>query len=140
MTGPLYTFHYQRVVDLGGGQHAGLVDGGGDPLGIDVAVDPAVGVVEIRGLVPTHSEEPGRYPLAPPNVQQAISAPPQIQEAGTAPAVVLTQAQLVYIPVRAGDVAYVEPAYMFSGTFSRAGGHLEKRVLIPAVSSAALTG
>jgi hypothetical protein len=50
-----------------------------------------------------------------------------------APAVVLTQAELVYVLVPAGGRSYYEPAFMFSGTVKINGSTLTKRVLVPAV-------
>jgi hypothetical protein len=137
MSPPLMTFHYQRVVDVGGGVQAGLVDGGGDPLGIDVTVDGGT-VVAIHGLVPDQQEQSGGYALAPPDPQKAIAAPAQVQGTGTPPAVALTQVRLVYAVVRNGGDAYLEPAYLFTGTFSMEGHPAEKRVLVPALAASAL--
>ncbi|HEX6548892.1 MAG TPA: hypothetical protein VF134_09140 [Candidatus Dormibacteraeota bacterium] len=139
MSPPLYTFHYQRLVDLGGGARAGLVDGGGDPLGIDVTVD-STGVVAIHGLIPETADQPATYPLGAPDPKQATSAPAQVPDSGTPPDVTLTRAHLVYAVTRSGEIAYLEPAYLFTGTFTTANGQFEKRVLVPALASSALAG
>jgi hypothetical protein len=47
--------------------------------------------------------------------------------------VALTQAELVYVLVPAGDHSFYEPAFLFSGTFKLNGQTLTKRVLVPAV-------
>jgi hypothetical protein len=54
------------------------------------------------------------------------------------PAVNLTLATLVYTTVESDGIGYMEPAYLFTGTFSRSQDTLEKRVLIPAVAPSAL--
>jgi hypothetical protein len=46
---------------------------------------------------------------------------------GTMPRVALTSAKLVYaIATENSGQAYVEPAYLFSGTFAKGGDHLRK--------------
>jgi hypothetical protein len=52
---------------------------------------------------------------------------------GPAPVIQLTQAELVYVLVPAGDHSFYEPAFLFSGTFMLNGQTLTKRVLVPAV-------
>lgn len=52
----------------------------------------------------------------------------------------LTQAQLVYTAVRSGSQTYLEPGYLFTGTFGRDGLQYEKRVLVPALAVSATQG
>jgi hypothetical protein len=59
----------------------------------------------------------------------AIGAAP----ATPAPVVQLTQAELVYVLVPAGDHSFYEPAFLFSGTYTLNGQSHTKRVLVPAV-------
>jgi hypothetical protein len=45
----------------------------------------------------------------------------------------LTQAQLAYVLVPAGDHSFYEPAFLFTGSFQLNGQTMVKRVLVPAV-------
>jgi hypothetical protein len=51
------------------------------------------------------------------------------------PTVSLTNVELVYALVYAGDHSFYEPAYLFSGTFTHNGATYEKRVMVPAIAS-----
>ena len=53
--------------------------------------------------------------------------------ASPAPTVQLTQAELVYVLVPAGDHSFYEPAFLFSGTVKINGTTMTKHVLVPAV-------
>ncbi|HEX7263317.1 MAG TPA: hypothetical protein VF383_03965 [Candidatus Dormibacteraeota bacterium] len=53
----------------------------------------------------------------------------------SAPTVRLTDAELVYVLVNAGDRSFYEPAFLFSGTFPFYGATHVKRVLVPAIAS-----
>jgi hypothetical protein len=53
--------------------------------------------------------------------------------------VALTKIRLVYTVVSSGGVGYVEPAYLYTGTFGESGALNEKRVLVPAVAPSALS-
>jgi hypothetical protein len=45
-----------------------------------------------------------------------------------------------YFVIEGSDVsAYLEPAYLFSGTFNQGGTAFEKRVLVPALVASALS-
>src|SRR2546423_3780828 len=95
---PIYAVRYQRVVDLGGGVRAGLVDGEGQPFGVRVDGTAGGTVLKVTGVLPT-SEEPAAYPLEGehPAVQRALITPPAAPVApAIVPTVALTQVQLVY--------------------------------------------
>ncbi len=116
---PIYAVRYQRLVDLGGGTKAGLVDAAGQPLGLRADVAAGGTVVEVTGLG---------------GVQSALTAPPGESVApSVVPIVALTQVRLAYTGVAQDGFAYLEPAYLFSGIFREAGIPQEKLVLIAAV-------
>jgi hypothetical protein len=50
----------------------------------------------------------------------------------------LTQARLVYVAVVAGDQGYLEPAYLFTGTYQNGGAAVAAQVLVPALAPSAL--
>jgi hypothetical protein len=134
---PIYAVRYQRLVDLGGGTKAGLVDAAGQPLGLRVDVAAGGTVVEVTGLRPA-SEQPAAYPLEAEQgaVQGALTAPPgQSVAPSVVPTVALTRVQLVYTGVVREGFVYLEPAYLFSGIFREADIPQEKLVLIAAVVS-----
>jgi hypothetical protein len=135
----IFVVHYQRLVLLPDGSIAGEVDGIGDPSGVQVSVDSGGQILEISGTVRL-AEQSAAYPLRPPSAlaDAAVSATPAPQESGPVPAVNLTLATLVYTTVESDGIGYMEPAYLFTGTFSRGQDTLEKRVLIPAVAPSAL--
>ncbi|MDQ6713666.1 MAG: hypothetical protein M3Z28_10845 [Candidatus Dormibacteraeota bacterium] len=138
----IFLVQYQRLIPLDGGAVAGEVDGNGDPSGIQVAVDSAGVVQEIIGAL-RQAEEPATYPLRAPSTvaEAAVTATPASSATlgpGPAPTVALTKATLVYATVSAGGVGYLEPAYLFTGTFDSGGYPYEKRVLVSALASRAI--
>jgi hypothetical protein len=135
---PVYVVRYQRLVDLGGGSRAGLVDGQGQPFGLRVDVAAGGAVVRVTGLPPA-SEQPAAYPLDGERaaVQHALAAPPAAPiPPSSVPTVALTQVHIVYTGVVRGEYVYLEPAYLFTGVFRQAGIPQQKVVLVPAVASA----
>jgi hypothetical protein len=136
----LFDVMYQRVIPLPGGTQAPEVDGNGDPAGIDVMVDSQGQLSRIAGILRL-AEQSATYPLRAQStvVKAAVTATPvQTGESGPVPAVTLTRVTLVYTTVSSGNVGYLEPAYLFTGTFTRNGFPYEKRVLIPALDPRAL--
>jgi hypothetical protein len=135
----IFIVQYQRLIPLGGGAVAGEVNGNGDPSGAQVVVDSGGHTLEVSGILRL-AEQSAAYPLGAPAsvVNAAVTATPVTNESGPAPAVTLTRVTLVYTTVEAGDVGYLEPAYLFSGTFSLHGYPAEKRVLIPAIAPGGL--
>jgi hypothetical protein len=135
---PIYAVQYQRLVDLGGGLKAGLVDSLAQPFGLRVDVAAGGTVVQVTGLPPV-SAQPATYPLESgySAVQAGITAPPlDSNRSAPAPIVALTQVQVVYSGVLSGAYAYLEPAYLFTGLFGPAGGQQQKIVLVPAIGPA----
>jgi hypothetical protein len=121
-----------RQFAVGGYGYAYLIDGGGDRYGMEV---------DLQGSRPTRAAGPlplslesATYPIisADDAVRSALASSPGAAASGT-PAVALTDAELVYILVYAGDHSFYEPAVLFSGKFTVNGTAYVKRVLVPAV-------
>jgi hypothetical protein len=135
----IFVVQYQRLIPLSSASVIGEVDGNGDPSGARAVVDSGGHILEIFGSLRL-AEQSASYPLRAPSavVNAAVSATPVTNESGPVPAVALTHVALVYTTVESGGIGYLEPAYLFTGTFSRDGQTFEKRVLIPAVVPIAL--
>jgi hypothetical protein len=127
---------FLRSFDLPQGQ-ATLVNGAGEPYGIDVDLTARkLGAVE-TGPLPLNLM-PISYPIISAD-QAARSAVASSAPAGAGtPVVRLTKAELVYTLVTAGDHSFYEPAFLFSGTFTDHGVMRVMRVLVPAVEPAFL--
>lgn len=54
------------------------------------------------------------------------------------PAATMTEARLVYVAVVAGGRGYLEPAYLFTGTYQNGGTAVAAQVLVPALAPSAL--
>ena len=141
---PLYVIQYQHVIQVSSGVTAGEVDGNGDPSGIQVVIDPSGKAIHVTGPVrlagpATAQSQP--YPITPPSrlVNAAVAATPQVSGEGAPPQVALTKVTLVYTVVTSNGTGYLEPAYLFTGTFSSNGVTQEKRVLVPALEARALS-
>jgi hypothetical protein len=126
---------YDRQFDAPGYGPAYLVDLNGQRYGLEVDLSANRPVLS-SGLLPVSLEiadyqvisadEAVRAALASSGAKAAPGATP-------APTVQLTQAELVYVLVPAGDHSFYEPAVLFSGSFTAGGQTLVKRVLVPAV-------
>ena len=140
--GPIYFVNYQRLIEVSPGVTAGEVDGNGDPAGLEVVVDSSGKANEIIGSLRLAEGERAFYPLRAPasTVNDALKSPPIYpNKGGPVPTVALTKIRLVYTVVSSGGVGYVEPAYLYTGTFGESGALNEKRVLVPAVAPSALS-
>jgi len=125
---------YQREFNLPGGTTAYLVNMNGDRYGIEVDLSNNRPVL-VSGMLPV-SMDRANYQIVSSDqaVRAALGGSQPVPVTGTpAPAVQLTQAELVYVLVPAGDHSFYEPAFMFSGTVKINGSTLTKRVLVPAV-------
>jgi hypothetical protein len=121
-----------RQFAVAGYGYAYLIDGGGERYGIEV---------DLLGNRPTRaagslplSLEAASYPIisADDAVRSVLASSPGTAASGT-PAVALTDAELVYALVYAGDHSFYEPAVLFSGKFTVNGTAYVKRVLVPAI-------
>jgi hypothetical protein len=122
-----------RQFGVTGYGYANLVDGSGEPYGIEV---------DLKGGVPTAATGPlplnldsAPYPIisADEAVRSALASAPAGGAGIGVPTATLTTAELVYTLVVAGDHSFYEPSILFSGTFTVSGTKYVKRVLVPAV-------
>ncbi|HXM55527.1 MAG TPA: hypothetical protein VOB72_09055 [Candidatus Dormibacteraeota bacterium] len=60
------------------------------------------------------------------------------QSAQAGAAVTLTQVRLVYVAVVAGDEGFLEPAYLFTGTYQNGGDAVTAQLLLPALAASAV--
>lgn len=126
--------HFLRQFDASGYGFAYLVDAGGSRYGLEVDLNGDRPILASGPLPVTIDSAP--YPIISGDeaVRAALaSSPPPVAGAGPAVAVQLTNAELVYTLVAAGDHSFYEPAFLFSGSFQVNGVKYEKRVLVPAV-------
>jgi hypothetical protein len=129
---------YDRQFEAGAYGPAYLVDANGQRYGLEVDLS-ANRPVLASGMLPVSLDEADyRIVTADDAVRAMLASAPQ-PEAGPkpgptpAPSVNMTQAELVYVLVPAGDHSFFEPAILFSGTFKLNRQTLVKRVLVPAV-------
>jgi hypothetical protein len=126
---------YQRQFDAPGYGPVYLVDVNGDRYGLEVDLSGNRPVLA-SGLLPM-SLDVADYKIisADDAVRAALASSGSIGAAPATPAPVvqLTQAELVYVLVPAGDHSFYEPAFLFSGTYTLNGQSHTKRVLVPAV-------
>jgi hypothetical protein len=140
----VFSVLYQREI-LVGSSRVPEVDRSGSPQGILVEVESGGQVVSADGVVRLAAQS-ATYGLRPPAsaVPDALVAPPamapdQFPSLSPFPTVALTREQLVYIAVAAGSgTTYLEPAFLFTGTFTQGGTDFEKRVLVPALVTSAI--
>jgi hypothetical protein len=130
---------FLRSFDLPSQAQASLIDGAGDRYGIEVDMTAAKANVQETGPLPL-SLDAAEYPIISANqaVQSAMAS--SAAPAATVTVVRLTTAELVYTLVVAGDHSFYEPAFLFSGTFTDHGTTFVKRVLVPALDPAFLSG
>ena len=128
---------YQRQFEAAGYGPAYLVDVHGQRYGLEVDLSGGNRPVLVSGLLPVGLDV-ADYRIVTPTeaIQSAIASSGSSASATPAPTVKLTQAELVYVLVPAGDHSFYEPAYLFSGAFQLNGATLTKRVLVPAVDPA----
>jgi len=126
---------YQRQFEAPGYGAAFLVDMNGERYGLEVDFSGNRPVLA-KGLLPMSLDIADYKIVSADDAVRAAVASSGESAASTAtppPTVQLTQAELVYVLVPAGDHSFYEPALLFSGTFKLNGQTLTKRVLVPAV-------
>ncbi len=134
MSGDLTRVIFERQFVAPGYGPAHLVDAQGDPYGMEVDVT-GNRVVHVNGVLPV-SLDSATYRIISSDaaVRAAIGTGTAVPLTSTpAPAVQLTQAELAYVLVPAGDHSFYEPVFIFSGTFQLNGATYTKHVLVPAV-------
>jgi hypothetical protein len=122
-----------RQFAVNGYGNAYAIDGPGERSGLAVTLKgntPA----GAAGPLPV-SLESASYTIIPAEeaIRSALASSPAPAGSANAPSVALTDAELVYALVVAGDHSFYEPAILFSGKFSLNGTTFTKRVLVPAV-------
>jgi hypothetical protein len=122
-----------RQFAVAGNGSAYVIDGTGERSGLQV---------DLKGNTPTGATGPlplelesASYPIisADEAIRSALASSPAPAGAAKVPTVALTDAELVYALVVAGDHSFYEPAVLFSGKFTANGVSYVKRVLVPAV-------
>jgi hypothetical protein len=111
-----------------------LVDGQGNPYGMELDVDGSR-VMHVAGALPV-SLDSAMYPIISSDaaIRAAVGTGTPVPVTGnTAPAVKLTNADLAYQLVPAGDHSFYEPVFVFSGTFQLNGKTYTKHVVVLAV-------
>jgi hypothetical protein len=135
--GPTVHVTFLRAFDVPAQGPASLIDGVGDRYGIEVDLAARPAPVVETGPLPL-SLASVDYPII--TADQAVRSALASSDSSSARAVRLTSAELVYALVVAGDHSFYEPAFLFSGTFTDQGTTYVKRVLVPAVAPAFLSG
>ncbi|GAC1505609.1 MAG: hypothetical protein NVS1B3_04130 [Candidatus Dormibacteraceae bacterium] len=122
-----------RQFPVAGYGNAYLVDSSGEHYGLEVTLKGNTALTA-SGPLPLNTES-ATYPLIPGDeaVRSALASSPPAAAAAGAPTAALTDAELVYVLVVAGDHSFYEPAVLFSGKFTVNGTSYVKRVLVPAV-------
>jgi hypothetical protein len=128
---------FLRAFDVPAQGPASLIDGVGDRYGIEVDLAARPAPVLETGPLPL-SLASVDYPII--TADQAVRSALASSDSSSTRAVRLTSAELVYALVVAGDHSFYEPAFLFSGTFTDQGITYVKRLLVPAVAPALLSG
>jgi hypothetical protein len=126
--------HIERQFDAPGYGTAFLVDSQAQRYGMEVDLN-GNRVVHVSGLLPV-SLDAAAYPIITTDaaVRAAIATGTPVPVTSTpSPSVQLTQAELAYVLVAAGDHSFYEPVFLFSGTFQQNGTTYVKHVLVAAV-------
>ena len=126
--------HYDRQFDVPGYGPAYLVRSDGAHDGLQVSLS-ANRPVLASGLLPM-SLDVADYRLvsADEAIRAAVAATaPAAGGPSPAPPVNLSQAEVVYVLVPAGDHSFYEPAILFTGTVTQNGQTQTRHVLVPAV-------
>ena len=122
-----------RQLDLSGYGKVFFIDSSGERYGLEVTLKGNTALTA-SGPLPL-SLESASYPIISGDeaVRSALASSPPAAGGAGAPTVALTEAELVYVLVVAGDHSFYEPGVLFSGKFTVSGTTYTKRVLVPAV-------
>ena len=125
---------FLRQFAVKGYGNAYVIDGAGDRAGLQVDLKKDNTPAAALGPLPIDLES-ATYPIisADEAIRSALASSPVPAGVTNAPSVALTDAELVYALVVAGDHSFYEPAVLFSGKFTVNGTTYTKRVLVPAV-------
>jgi hypothetical protein len=120
---------FRREFDIPGYGQAGQVDQRGEPAGLEAQLGPNGAALVVTGPMPLSVS----VQWTPVRNGQGVLADATAASTAGAPKVTLTQAQVVFIAVAAGDHGFFEPAYLLTGTFDLNGQTREMRLLVAAV-------
>ena len=120
---------YARQFNVAGYGPAFFVDANGEHFGLEVDLSGNRPVLA-SGML-TLAMDTANYGIVSPEKALAPVLGPAAPS-GT-PAVTLTQSELVYVLVPAGDHSFYEPAYLFTGSMQTQGSSQRVRLLMPAV-------
>jgi hypothetical protein len=123
---------FARQFGVGGYGSANLVDYNGTRYGLEVDLS-ANRPVLAAGVLPVPLKASSYTIVSPRQAITPVLAPPTVAGSSPAPTAVLTQVELVYVLVPAGDHSFYEPAYLFSGKVQVGGATYPKNLLVPAV-------
>ena len=125
---------FLRQFAVKGYGNAYLIDTAGDRAGLEVDIKKDNTPAAAVGPLPLDLDS-ASYPIisADEAIRSALASSPVPAGATSVPSVALTNAELVYALVVAGDHSFYEPAVLFSGKFTVNGTTYTKRVLVPAV-------
>lgn len=123
---------YERQFQVPGYGLAHLVSATGVRFGLEVDLSNNRPVIAM-GMLPM-ALDGALYNLASPAaaIQPALAAP-NTTTVTPPPTIRMTQVELVYVLVPAGDHSFFEPAYLYSGVLQRNGVTYTRRLLEPAV-------
>jgi len=123
---------YGRQFDVPGYGAASLVDPSGDRYGVEVDLKGNRPIL-VAGMLPVSLDAAGYRIVSPDDAIRPLLSVRATNAASPPPTVQLTQAELVYVLVPAGDHSFYEPAYLFSGKSQVNGATVTNRVLVAAV-------
>jgi hypothetical protein len=124
---------FLRQFAVTGYGNAYVIDSFGERAGLEV---------DLKGNTPAAASGPlplglesATYPIisADEAIRSALASSPVPAGATNVPNVALTEAELVYALVVAGDHSFYEPAVLFTGKYTVNGTSYAKHVLVPAV-------
>ena len=130
---------YARQFDVPGYGAASLVDPNGDRYGVEVDLKGNRPIL-VTGMLPVSLDAAGYRIVSPDDAIRPLLSARPTNAASPPPTVQLTQAELVYVLVPAGDHSFYEPAYLFSGKAQINGATVTQRVLVAAVDPSQRTG
>ena len=129
---------YERQFDVPGYGPAYLVDYNAGHYGLEVDISDNRPVIA-TGLLPVSMDVANYNLIASSDAIRAVTGSASPPPSPNGQVVQLTQAELVYVLVAAGDHSFYEPAYLFTGTQQVGGQSYTRHVLISAIQASQRT-
>ncbi|HEV2413453.1 MAG TPA: hypothetical protein VGX27_01495 [Candidatus Dormibacteraeota bacterium] len=129
---------YERQFDVPGSGPAYLVDYNAGHYGLEVDISDNRPVIA-TGLLPVSMDVANYNLISSSDAIRAVTGSASPPPSPAAAVVQLTQAELVYVLVPAGDHSFYEPAYLFTGTQQVGGQSYTRHVLISAIQASQRT-